>query len=60
MVRVDDVHASMEMGQPFEGVWLPQSIRIGFALQTAVGDVAADYTTRYEDYRLAEVTTRVR
>jgi hypothetical protein len=60
MVRVDDVHASMEMGQPFEGVWLPQSIRIGFALQTAVGDVAADYATRYEDYRLAEVTTRVR
>jgi len=60
IVRVDDVHAAMEMGQPFEGVWLPQSIRIGFALGTAVGDVTAEYTTQYEDYRLAEVTTRVR
>ena len=60
IVRVDDVHASMEMGQPFEGVWLPQSIRIGFELGTAMGDVTAEYTTRYEDYRLAEVTGRVR
>jgi len=60
IVRVDDVHASMEMTQAFEGVWLPRSIRIGFALTTAAGDVAAEYTTRYEDYRLAEVTTRVR
>jgi hypothetical protein len=60
IVRVDDVHASMEMGQPFEGVWLPQSIRIGVRMGLAVGDVSAEYTTRYEDYRLAEVTTRVR
>ena len=25
LVRIDDIRASMEMGQPFEGVWLPRT-----------------------------------
>ena len=28
LVRIDDIRASMEMGQPFEGVWLPRNLGV--------------------------------
>ena len=28
LVRVDDLRASMTMGQPFAGIWLPRTINI--------------------------------
>jgi hypothetical protein len=31
-----------------------------FGLMTAVGAIAATYDVTYHDYRLAEVTTRIR
>jgi hypothetical protein len=60
LVRVDDVKASMKMSQPFPAVWLPASIDMNFRMMTAVGAVAARYDVAYHDYRLAEVTTRIR
>jgi hypothetical protein len=60
LVRVDDVRASMKMSQPFPGVWLPASIDMDFRVMTAVGAVGARYDVAYRDYRLAEVTTRIR
>ena len=60
LVRIDQMEASMEMGQPFPGVWLPRSIRMGFDLTMAIGGVEGRYAADFRDYRLASVTTRVR
>jgi len=60
LVRVDDLKASMKMSQPFPGVWLPATIDMHFGMMTAVGAVGARYDVAYHDYRLAEVTTRIR
>lgn len=60
LVRVDDLKASMKMSQPFPGVWLPATIDIHFGMMTAVGAVGGRYDVTYHDYKLAEVTTRIR
>jgi hypothetical protein len=60
MVRIDGMEAAMEMGQPFPSVWLPRSLRIGFDLSTALGQVDGRYAVDYIDYKLATVTTKVR
>ena len=60
LVRGDDLRASMKMAQPFPGVWLPQSIDMDFGFTLAIGRVAARYDVQYLDYRLAEVTTRIK
>ena len=60
LVRVDDLRASMKMSQPFPGVWLPATIDIHFGMMTAVGAVGGRYDVTYHDYKLAEVTTRIR
>ena len=59
LMQLDDVTASMEMSQPFEGVWLPKTIRIGFDLAFAVGNVQGRYTSEYYDYKLATTSGRV-
>jgi len=59
LMRLDHINASMEMGQPFEGVWLPRLIRIGFDMSFAGGDVAGRYSSEYYGYRLAEVESRI-
>jgi hypothetical protein len=60
LVRVDGMHASMRMNEPFPDVWLPASIEIRFGLTLAIGEVAGRYEASYRDYRLATVTTTVR
>jgi hypothetical protein len=60
IVRVDDVTASMEMGQPFPDIWLPRAIRIATDFSTAIGELKGRWATDYHDYRLASVTTRIR
>jgi hypothetical protein len=60
LVRIDSMNASMEMGQPFPSVWLPRTLRIGFDVTIALGEVDGRYAVDYHDYRLANVTTRVR
>jgi hypothetical protein len=60
LVRVDELKASMKMLEPFPGVWLPGTIDMRFFLTTAVGPVSARYDIEYRDYRLAEVTTRIK
>jgi hypothetical protein len=59
-IRLDGLEASMRMHEPFPGVWLPQSVGMRFDLVTALGPVVGEYRVRYLDYRLAEVTTRIR
>ena len=56
LVRVDDVRAEMEMGQPFAGVWLPRHIEGHGAVTLANGTYRLQYGVDYRDYR--EATTR--
>lgn len=60
IARVDDVKATMRMGQPFPDVWLPRDIEMRFRLTLAVGSVDARYRVEYHDYRLADVTYKIR
>lgn len=60
IVRIDHMKAAMEMGQPFPNVWLPRSIRVALDFSLAVGEVNGRYAADFHDYKLANVTTRVR
>lgn len=60
IVRIDGLRAAMEMGQPFPNVWLPRAIRVGFDMTLAIGEVDGRYGADFHDYKLANVTTRVR
>ena len=60
LVRVDEMKASMKMLQPFPNVWLPGTIDMRFLVTTAMGSIEASYEVEYQDYRLAEVTTRIK
>ena len=59
MLRLDELRASMRMGNPFPGVWLPASLGIRVEMTMAVGRVSAVFDTKYHDYRLAETDSRV-
>ena len=60
LMQLEGVNASMEMSQPFPGVWLPRVIRMSFDVALAGGNVKGTYSSEYYDYRLAEVTQRIR
>jgi hypothetical protein len=60
LVRVDEMKAAMKMLQPFPDVWLPGTIEMDFLVTTAMGSIEASYDVEYHDYRLAEVTTRIK
>jgi hypothetical protein len=60
LMRLEELNASMEMSQPFAGVWLPKIVRIGFDMAFAVGNVKGRYSSEYYDYKLAEVTQRIK
>ena len=59
LVRIDDLHASMEMGQPFQGVWLPRNIAIHAGITLANGSFEAAYRRDFSRYRKADVSSRV-
>jgi hypothetical protein len=60
LVHVDDVRASMTMGQPFPDVWLPRGLEVNAALTFALGPVEFRYALDYHDYRQADATVKVR
>jgi hypothetical protein len=60
LVRIDDIRASMTMGQPFPGVWLPRQMNVHAGVTLANGSFEAGYGRRFTDYRLAEVSTKIR
>jgi hypothetical protein len=59
LVRVDEIRASMTMGQPFAGVWLPREMDIHAGLTLANGSFQVAYDRAFSQYRLAEVETRI-
>ena len=50
----------MTMGQPFAGVWLPESLTVEGALTLATGTYRAEYARRFSDYRQGDVQMRFR
>ena len=60
LVRLDDLQASMVMGQPIEGVWLPERVELTGALTTASGSFEVTYSRSFTEYRQAEVRSRIR
>ena len=60
LVRIDDLRASMTMGQPFPGVWLPRNINIHAGLTLALGSFEAAYGREFRDYREAQVKTTIK
>ena len=60
LARVDGLSASMEMSQPFGGVWLPREITVEGGVTAATGTYRIAYARGFEDYRRAEVGARIR
>ena len=60
LVRIDDLRASMTMGQPFPGVWLPRGMNIHAGLTLAAGSFEASYGRNFTEYREAEVKTSIK
>jgi hypothetical protein len=60
LVRVDGLQATMQMGEPFPGVWLPASVDMRFSASVAAGSIEGQYEIAYSDYRLPSVTTTIR
>lgn len=60
LARVEDVRASMSMGEPFPGVWLPRDIDGQGRVTFASGTYSFRYRTAYEHYREAVVKARIR
>jgi hypothetical protein len=60
LVRVDDITASMQMGQPFPGVWLPRRIDGTGAVTLATGTFALQFDIEYSQYREAATGARIR
>jgi len=60
LVRIDELKASMEMGLPFPDVWLPRRIQFRAAVTLATGTYPATFDVEYRDYRLANVTTKIK
>jgi hypothetical protein len=60
IVKIDDLRASMQMGQPFPGVWLPHNVSIHAGLTAAVGSLELQYHRDFSNYRKADVTSKVK
>jgi hypothetical protein len=58
-VRLDSVRASMTMSQPVADVWLPKNLQFLVAAELASGRYDVRWTVDYDDYRQADVKTRV-
>ena len=59
LVRIDDLRANMEMGQPFPDVWLPRNISIHAGVSFALGPVELQYNRAFSNYRKADVKSKV-
>jgi hypothetical protein len=60
IIRFESARATMEMSEPFANVWLPAAVGMRFRLGSAAGPLEARYDVKYRDYRLPEVTGRVK
>jgi hypothetical protein len=59
LVHIDDLKASMTMGQPFPDVYLPKGLEFTMAMTLAIGQFDLRYGLDYHDYRQPNVGTTV-
>ncbi len=69
-VKLGDLKATMVMSQPFKGVkastpgsedvWLPKGIEMYLSMMIAIGSFDVRYSITYNDYRLAETSSRIK
>jgi len=60
LVRIDELRASMTMGQPFPGIWLPREMEIRAGVTLANGSFEAGYERRFDQYREAATSYKIR
>jgi hypothetical protein len=60
LVHLDEMRATMAMGEAFPGVWLPSSVEGSASMTLAVGTFDVRYGLRYANYRQADVEVQVR
>jgi hypothetical protein len=60
LLHVDDLRASMTMGQPFPDVWLPRDLEFLFGMTLAMGQIEMRYGLEYHDYRRADVGATIK
>ncbi len=60
LTSVTGAHATMTMSQAFPDVWLPRDLRVQVGLMFAIGEISAQYSLNYHDYRQAQVTAGIR
>lgn len=59
LVKVDDLRASMQMHQPFPGIWLPRDLSIHAGVSIALGPMEFSYSRAFANYRKADVTSKI-
>ena len=59
LVRTEKVQATMTMGRPFPGVWLPRQVDVDLQAVFAAGTIDVRYALRYHGYREASTAGRV-
>jgi hypothetical protein len=59
LVRIDDLRANMEMGQPFPDVWLPKNLSIHAGVTLALGPMELQYKRVFSNYRRADVASKI-
>jgi hypothetical protein len=59
LVKIDDLRASMQMGQPFPGVWLPRTLSIHAGVSLALGPMEFSYKRDFSNYRKADVSSKI-
>lgn len=58
LARVDAARATMTMGQPFPGIWLPTDVTVEGAITLANGSYRATYQREFRNYRRGDVQVR--
>lgn len=59
LAQMDAVTASMTLGEAFPDVWLPRGLEMHVGLLMAVGQVQMRYTLQYDNYRQADVQSKI-
>ncbi|MEQ1730173.1 MAG: hypothetical protein ABL982_17535 [Vicinamibacterales bacterium] len=59
LAQMDGVTASMTMGEMFPDVWLPRSLEMHVGLLMALGNVQMRYALQYDNYRQADVQSKI-
>ena len=60
LIRLDGLTASMTMGRPLDGVWLPERIDASGVMTMASGSTTVAYSRTFSNYREARTGGRLR